>query len=190
MRGLRAGKAMVLMSRQERTEAAGAQGGHCCSFPFHHPKHHRQDLLWDRRDQLDRQHLGLQTGPEEEAGVVTALRSALWARQSLGGHRDPKGAASYGGGGAQCCRVSVGLQPAVGRLCAAPKCPQPSFRTRSSAGWGAQEGGTLPLRPHGWVVSVIIWGCFGLGTMLNVGGDEEFGGRGGSLVKAQYKRTR
>lgn len=98
MRGLRAGKAMVLMSRQERTEAAGAQGGHCCSFPFHHPKHHCQDLLWDRRDQRDRQHLGLQTGPEEEAGVVTALRSALWARQSLGGHRDPKGAASYGGG--------------------------------------------------------------------------------------------
>lgn len=90
---------MVLMSRQERTEAAGAQGGHCCSFPFHHPKHHCQDLLWDRRDQRDRQHLGLQTGPEEEAGVVTALRSALWARQSLGGHRDPKGATSYGGGG-------------------------------------------------------------------------------------------
>lgn len=98
MRGLRAGKAMVLMSRQEQTEAAGAQGGHCCSFPFHHPKHHRQDLLWDRRDQRDRQHLGLQKGPEEEAGVVTALRSALWARQSLGGHRDPKGATSYGGG--------------------------------------------------------------------------------------------
>lgn len=131
MRGLRAGKAMVLMSRQERTEAAGAQGGHCCSFPFHHPKHHRQDLLWDRRDQRDRQHLGLQTGPEEEAGVVTALRSALWARQSLGGHRDPKGATSYGGGGGsvlpkptygwsgqtlQTGEAAVALQPSLSSL--------------------------------------------------------------------------
>lgn len=34
-----------------------------------HPKCHRQDLLWDRRDQQDQQRLGLQKDPAEEARV-------------------------------------------------------------------------------------------------------------------------
>lgn len=62
--------------------------------------------------------------------MVTALRSALWARQSLGGHRDPKGAASYGGGGSvlpkptygwsgqtlQTGEAAVALQPSLSSL--------------------------------------------------------------------------
>lgn len=62
-----------------------------------------------------------------------------------------------------------------------PVCP--SFRTQSPTGWGAQEGEPPHCAPVG--ISVIAGGLFGLGTMLNVGGDEEFGGS--DLVWGQYR---
>lgn len=50
-----------------------------------HPKCHRQDLLWDRRDQQDQQRLGLQKDPAEEArvGVRTPRAKQAQPQQSL-----------------------------------------------------------------------------------------------------------
>lgn len=120
-------------------------GGIGSSLASRHPKWHRQDLLWGRRDQQDQQRLGLQKDPVEEArgggcSRLSPSKASGWARGSLGGRRDPQRSRILRLGSA--LRPQNQLTGGPGRPCSPVK-PRWPFSPRSPA------SPVSPLSPRG-----------------------------------------